>query len=86
MRLDTRALGAAVVVEAVLAALALHGGPHGSLGAWPWTLQLPGILLVLFVSGQTHFWWRVAGMLLIQLALWYGIFVLLRRTRPTHPV
>ena len=56
------------------------------LGAWPWTLQLPGILLVLFVSGETHFWWRVAGMLLIQLALWYGTFALVGRMRPTRHV
>jgi hypothetical protein len=86
VRFDIRALGAAVLVEGVLAALALHGGPHGSLGAWPWTLQLPGILLFLFVPGETHFWWRAAGMLLIQLALWYGIFRLVRRMRPIHHV
>jgi hypothetical protein len=86
MRLDIRALGSAVLVEGVLALLALHGGPHGSLGAWPWTLQLPGILLILFVSGETHFWWRVVGMLLIQLALWYGLFALVRRMRPIRQV
>jgi len=79
MRFDGRALGYAVLVEAVLAGLAVHGGPHGALGAAPWILQLPGILLVLLVPGQTYFWWRVGGMLLIQLALWYGVFRLVRR-------
>ena len=61
------------------AALALHGGPHSSLGAWPWSLQLPGILLVLFVSGETHFWWRVGGMLLVQISVWYAFITLVRR-------
>jgi hypothetical protein len=78
---DRRALGYAIGLEAVLASLAAFGGPHGTLGAWPWTLQLPGILLVFFVSGEAHFFWRVGGMLLIQCALWYGIFAVGRHIR-----
>jgi hypothetical protein len=73
VRLDRPALGYALGLEAALTALAAFGGPHGTLGAWPWTLQLPGILLVLLVPGSAHFFWRVGGMLLIQSALWYGI-------------
>jgi hypothetical protein len=78
---DRRALGYAIGLEAVLAGLAVFGGPHGTLGAWPWALQLPGILLVFFVSGEAHFGWRVGGMLLIQCALWYGIFTIGRQVR-----
>ena len=81
MHIDRRILACAVGVEAVLAGLAVFGGPHGSLGAWPWTLQLPGILLVFFVGEQAHLVWRVGGMLLVQCALWYGILILARRLR-----
>jgi hypothetical protein len=42
--------------------------------------------VVLFVSGETHFRWRVSGMLLTQLALWYGLFALVRRMRPIRHV
>jgi hypothetical protein len=76
---DRRALGYALGLEAVLAGLAALGGPHGTLGAWPWTLQLPGILLVFFIPGREHFLWRVGGMLLIQSVLWYGIIAAGRR-------
>ena len=76
MHLHSRALGYAIGLEAVLAGLAMFGGPHGTLEAWPWTLQLPGILLILFGSGETHFVWRVGGMLLIQCVLWYGVFAI----------
>lgn len=81
MHVDRRALVYAIGLEAVLAGLAAFGGPHGTLGAWPWTLQLPGILLVFFGGGEAHFAWRVAGMLLIQIALWYGIFAVGRHRR-----
>jgi hypothetical protein len=81
VHVDRRALGYALVLEAALAGLAAFGGPHGTLGAWPWTLQLPGILLVFFVSGGVHVVWRVGGMLLIQCALWYGIFAIGRHLR-----
>ena len=79
VRFDRRALGCAVGLEAVLTGLAALGGPHGTLGAWPWTLQLPGILLVFFIPGSEHFLWRVGGMFLIQIVLWYGIMALGRR-------
>ena len=84
MHLDRRALGCAIGLEAALAGLAAFGGPHGTLGAWPWMLQLPGILPVFFVSGEAHFFWRVGGMLLIQGALWYGIFAIARHVRRTR--
>jgi len=78
---DRRALGYAIGLEAVSASLAAFGGPHGMLGVWPWTLQLPGILLVFFVGGEAHFVSRIGGMLLIQCALWHGIFVVGRHLR-----
>jgi hypothetical protein len=79
VHIDWRMLGYAVEVEAVLAGLAMLGGPHGMLGAWPWTLQLPGILLVFFGGEGGHIVWRIGGMLLVQCALWYGILILARR-------
>jgi hypothetical protein len=77
--LDRRALAYALGLEAGLAGLAALGGPHGTLGAWPWTLQLPGILLVFFIPGREHFLWRVGGMVLIQSILWYAVMVVGRR-------
>ena len=79
--MDKRTLGYAVAVESVLAVLAAFGGPHGALGAWPWTLQLPGILLVFFVGGNTHIYWRVGAMLLIQCSLWYALIAVGRALR-----
>ena len=79
--LDRRALGYAIAVEAVLAVLAAFGGPHGALGAWPWTLQLPGILLVFFLGGRPYLFWRVGAMLLIQCVLWYAIIAGVRAAR-----
>jgi hypothetical protein len=79
--LDRGALGYAIGVESVLAALAAFGGPHGALGAWPWMLQLPGILLVFFVGGPPHYFWRVGAMLLIQYVLWYVLFAAGRAAR-----
>ena len=68
-------------LEAVLAGLAVFGGPHGTLGAWPWTLQLPGILLVFFVSGEVPVAIRIAGMVLVQSVLWYGAIAFGRHLR-----
>jgi hypothetical protein len=51
-------------------------------------LQLPGILLIFFVSGGAHLAWRIGGMLLIQCVLWYGIITIgrhLRRARTKAP-
>jgi hypothetical protein len=79
VHLDRRALAYALGLEAVLAGLAALGGPHGTLGAWPWTLQLPGILLVLFIPGSEHFLWRVGGMVVIQSILWYAVMAVGRR-------
>jgi hypothetical protein len=76
VRLDRPALGYAIALEAILAGLAALGGPHGTLGAWPWMLQLPGILLVLFGGGNAPVALRVTGMLLIQCALWFGVIAL----------
>ena len=73
-----KVLGAALVIEAVLAVLAVFGGPHGELGGWPWILQLPGILVVLMVPGEGGFAWRVSAMLAIQVGLWYFICAFVR--------
>jgi hypothetical protein len=81
MRPDWPALGWAILFEALLTGLAALGGPHGALGGAPWVLQLPGILLVLFVPGSGGFAWRVAGMFVVQLVLWYGFIAALRRRR-----
>jgi hypothetical protein len=83
---DWRALSYALIVEAVLLALAAFGGPHGALGAIPWTLQLPGILLVLYPPGGVHFAARVAAGALLQVGLWYLAlrWVQRRRARSTQ--
>ncbi len=75
MRVHGRTLGYAAAIELLLALLALFGGPHGQLGAFPWMLQLPGILLVFFVPGPSPFWWRVAAMLVVQVLVWYAILL-----------
>lgn len=80
-RVDLPALGIAFLVEALLLAAAAFGGPHGALGALPWMLQLPGILLVLHPPGGAHFPLRVAALLLVQLALWYLVVAGVRRAR-----
>lgn len=80
-RIDLRAAGLAILAEAALAGLALHGGPHGALGAWPWMLQLPGILFVVLAGGEAHFPWRVAAMLVTQCLVWYALFAWLRARR-----
>jgi hypothetical protein len=81
MRPDWPALGWAILIEGLLTGLATFGGPHGALGGAPWVLQLPGILLVLFVPGSGGFVWRVAGMVIVQVVLWYGFITALRRRR-----
>lgn len=81
MRFDRKALVYAIGFEAVLAGLAAFGGPHGALGAWPWTLQMPGILLLFFVGGEGHIPLRVGSMVLIQCAVWYGVFSFARSFR-----
>jgi hypothetical protein len=69
-------LAAAIAIEAVLAVLAVFGGPHGALGGWPWMLQLPGILVVLLVPGEGGFAWRATTMILVQIGIWYAICAL----------
>lgn len=80
-RVDLPALGIAFVVESLLLVAAAFGGPHGTLGALPWMLQLPGIVLVLWPPGGAHFPLRVALLLLVQLALWYLVVAAIRRRR-----
>ena len=77
--MNSRILALALAIESLLAALAMFGGPHGDLGAWPWALQMPGILLVLFLPGDAGFAWRAAGIFVIQTACWYAICSMLRR-------
>lgn len=81
MKVDWLAFACAFAIEAALVVLAMFGGPHGALGAAPWALQLPGILIVLFVSGENGFVWRVAAMVIVQTALWYGLIAFIRRVR-----
>ena len=80
-RVDLGALAIAFLIEALLLAAAAFGGPHGTLGALPWTLQLPGILFVLWPPGGALFPLRVALLLLVQLALWYVVVAGIRRAR-----
>jgi hypothetical protein len=65
--------GLAIVIEAALVVAAAFGGPHGALGGWPWFLQLPGILLVLYPPGGEHFVLRVGVMVLVQVVLWCSV-------------
>jgi hypothetical protein len=78
---DWRALSYAAFIELALAGLAAFGGPHGELGAIPWILQLPGILLVLYPGGGAYVVARVSAAVLLQLSLWYFALRLLRRRR-----
>jgi len=81
MRFDGRALAYAIVLEIVLTVVAAFGGPHGVLGAIPWTLQLPGIFFIAFGKGEAGFFWRVGGMFVVQVVVWYAIFSFARRWR-----
>jgi hypothetical protein len=74
-------LAAAVAIELVLLVLAAFGGPHGDLGALPWMLQLPGILLIFFVPGPRWFVARVVAMAVVQTALWALVIATLRPPR-----
>jgi hypothetical protein len=80
---DGRALIIAIALELVLLILAAFGGPHGALGGLPWVLQLPGILLVFVVPGESWFVWRVVVGALVQVALWYALIAFVRRRRST---
>ena len=80
-RVDAHALMYAILLEIALIVLAAFGGPHGQLGAIPWTLQLPGILLIMFGKGEAGFLWRVAGIFVIQVTVWYFILAFVRRWR-----
>lgn len=78
--MEGRKLGAAaLLLEAVLIVAAAFGGPHGTLGAWPWALQLPGILLVFYPAGGEFFLLRVGLMALIQTVLWFLVLRTLAR-------
>jgi hypothetical protein len=81
MRFDGRALIYAIVLEVALTVLAAFGGPHGQLGAVPWMLQLPGILVIMFGKGESGFVVRVATMFVVQVVIWYSIFAFARRLR-----
>ena len=74
--------GLAVVIEALLVVAAAFGGPHGTLGGWPWALQLPGILAVLYPPGGGHFILRVGVMAVVQTLIWFLVLrTLTRRLR-----
>jgi hypothetical protein len=81
MTIDRAALGAAIAIELALTGLAALGGPHGTLGALPWILQLPGIVMVVFVNHPDSFVWRVLGMVVVQTLIWYAVVAGARRGR-----
>ena len=81
MKIDWPALGYAALIETVLAALALFGGPHGPLGLLPWLLQLPGALLVAFGPRVESSVLLLVSIYLVQLALWYGLISAWRAVR-----
>lgn len=82
MGFDGRALIYAVGVEAVLAIAAAFGGPHGALGALPWLLNMPGILVIFGLGIERFFLARVALAVAIQSGFWYCIFAFIRRRLP----
>lgn len=79
MRADGRALAYAVAIESALATAAVFGGPHGALGAVPWILNLPGILVIFGIGSERYFLGRVGLAVAIQVVLWYVIFAFARR-------
>lgn len=86
LRADGRALVYAVAIESALATAAVFGGPHGALGAVPWILNLPGILVVFGIGSERFFLGRVGLAVAIQVVLWYFICALARRRRrEPHP-
>jgi len=77
-------IGLAIIIEAALLVTAAFGGPHGTLGGWPWALQLPGILVVFYPPGGENFLLRVATMALVQTVLWFfALRTVARRRRPS---
>lgn len=74
--------GLAVAIETLLVVAAAFGGPHGTLGAWPWALQVPGILAVLYPPGGEQFIARVSVMATVQTLIWFLVLrTLTRRLR-----
>jgi len=78
---DWRALAYAILIEAALLVLAAFGGPHGALGAIPWILQLPGIVVVLYPPGGAYFAARVLAAALVQVGVWYLVVRVVRRRK-----
>ena len=75
----------AVVIEAVLVVAAAFGGPHGTLGGWPWAMQIPGILLVLYPPGGELFLLRVGAMAVVQTFIWFVVIRSIRRAWRRRP-
>ena len=81
MRVDGLALVYALGVESALFTAAVFGGPHGALGGIPWLLNLPGILVIFGIPTERFFVGRVALAVVIQVAVWYFVFAIVRQRR-----
>lgn len=68
-------------IELALAVAAVFGGPHGALGALPWIVNMPGILVIRGIPGEGSLFGRIALAVLIQMVLWYGVIAWIRRRR-----
>ena len=79
VRADGRAFVYSLGVASALATAAVFGGPYGRLGAIPWILNLPGILVIFGIRTERFFLGRVALAVVIQVAVWYVIIALARR-------
>lgn len=78
MKLSLPLLAAAALTETVLGALALQGGPHGSLGPWVWIMQLPGAFAVIDTGTSRFIYLRLAFVFVVQTALWFCAFAVLQ--------
>ena len=79
-----RRVGLALAIELVLGAIALQGGPHGSVGPWSWMLQLPGLLILFVPPADTWMVARLAVVFAVQAGLWFAALTLIARLLARH--